>query len=72
MRLCAPRRPSWPPLGSMGQSALGGEATFAETQSNGQDAPISAIDLEAMRYDRSEFVAAISESQLGRDLANVG
>jgi ABC-type Fe3+-citrate transport system substrate-binding protein len=30
----------------MGQSALGGEATFAETQSNGQDAPISAIDLE--------------------------
>jgi hypothetical protein len=41
----------------MGQSALAGEATSAETQIN---APISAIDLEAMRYDRSEFVAAIS------------
>jgi hypothetical protein len=39
----------------MGESALGGEVTFAETQSNGQDAPISAIDLEAMSYDPSEF-----------------
>jgi len=68
MRLCAPRRPSWPPLGSMGQSALGGEATFAETQSNGQDAPISAIDLEAMRYDRSEFDGLLPSFLLNSDL----
>jgi hypothetical protein len=38
-----------------GMAQSGGEATFAEMQSNGQDAPISAIDLEAMRDDRSEF-----------------
>jgi hypothetical protein len=39
----------------MGNPRWGGEAMFAEMQSNGQDAPISAIDLEPMSYDRSEF-----------------
>jgi len=52
----------------MGQSALGSEATFAETQNNGQDAPISAIDLEAMRYDRSEFDGLLTSFLLNRDL----
>jgi hypothetical protein len=52
----------------MGNPRWGGEATFAETQSNGQDAPISAIDLEAMRYDRSEFDGLLTSFLLNSDL----
>jgi len=52
----------------MGNPRWGGEATLAETQSNGQDAPISAIDLEAMRYDRSEFDGLLTSFLLNSDL----
>jgi hypothetical protein len=42
--------------------------TFAGARGNDEDAPNSAVGLEAMRYDRSEFDGLLTSFPLNGDL----
>jgi len=45
-----------------------GDATFARRGGEEEDAPNSAVGLEAMRYDRSEFDGLLTSFPLNGDL----